>query len=56
MIDHENLKARRARIGDLPRLLELLVDDTLGKNREAVGSGGACYAQAVNAISISDED
>lgn len=50
MIDHENLKARRARIGDLSRLLELLADDTLGKNREAVGSGDACYVQAFNAI------
>jgi len=50
MIDHENLNARRARIGDLPRLLELLADDTLGKNREAVGSGDPCYVQAFNAI------
>src|SRR5476649_1392781 len=50
MIDLENLNVRRARIGDLPRLLELLADDTLGKNREAVGSGDVCYVQAFNAI------
>lgn len=50
MFELENLNARRARIGDLPRLLELLGDDTLGKNREAVGSNDDCYVQAFNAI------
>ena len=32
------LSARRAERADLPRLLELLADDMLGKNREGVGS------------------
>lgn len=50
VIDHKDLKVRRAGIGDLPRLLELLADDTLGKNREAVGSSEACYVEAFNAI------
>jgi GNAT superfamily N-acetyltransferase len=50
MIDHENLSTRRASLSDLPRLLQLLADDTLGKNREAVESSEACYVQAFNAI------
>jgi len=50
MIDHEKLTTRRARIGDLSRLLELLADDNLGKNREAIGSREACYVLAFNAI------
>jgi N-acetylglutamate synthase-like GNAT family acetyltransferase len=50
MIDHEKLTTRRARIGDLSRLLELLADDNLGKNREAIGSSEACYVLAFNAI------
>jgi len=50
MVDHKSLHARRATLSDLPRLLELLADDTLGKNREAVGSDDACYVQAFNAI------
>lgn len=50
MIDHKNLSARRATLSDLPRLLELLADDALGKNREAVGSNDTCYVQAFNAI------
>ena len=32
------LSARRAERADLPRLLDLLADDMLGKNREGVGS------------------
>lgn len=50
MIDHEKLNARRAQLSDLPRLLALLADDTLGKNREAVDSDDACYVAAFNAI------
>jgi len=50
MINQKYLIARRAAPADLPRLLELLADDTLGKNREAVGSSDACYVQAFNAI------
>jgi len=50
MIDHEKLTTRRARIGDLSRLLELLADDNLGKNREAIGSSEACYVLVFNAI------
>jgi GNAT superfamily N-acetyltransferase len=50
MIDHEKLNTRRARLSDLPRLLELLADDTLGRSREAVESSEACYVQAFNAI------
>lgn len=50
MIDCEKLSERRAKRSDLPRLLELLADDTLGKNREAVGSDEECYIQAFNAI------
>lgn len=49
-IAHSDLSARRAIRGDLPRLLELLADDILGKNREGVGSEDACYAQAFDAI------
>jgi len=50
MVDHKILRARRAKLSDLPRLLELLGDDTLGKNREAVGSDDPCYVQAFSAI------
>lgn len=50
MIAPEGLNARRATLGDLPRLLELLADDALGKNREAVGSNETCYVQAFEAI------
>lgn len=50
MIVYEDLIARRALRGDLPRLLALLADDSLGKNREAVGSDEACYIQAFEAI------
>jgi GNAT superfamily N-acetyltransferase len=44
------LKARRAVRPDLPRLLELLADDDLGRNREAVGSTDPAYGQAFDAI------
>jgi GNAT superfamily N-acetyltransferase len=44
------LLARRASRADLPRLLELLADDDLGRNREAVGSSDPVYAQAFDAI------
>ncbi|MGO4377654.1 GNAT family N-acetyltransferase [Pseudoduganella sp. RAF53_2] len=50
MIDYAKLSTRRATSGDLPRLLELLADDDLGKNREAVGSSDACYVRAFHAI------
>jgi GNAT superfamily N-acetyltransferase len=44
------LMARRARRSDLPRLLELIADDMLGKNREAVGSDDSVYEKAFAAI------
>jgi GNAT superfamily N-acetyltransferase len=44
------LTARRAQRGDLPRLLELLADDVLGKNREGVGSDDPAYIRAFDAI------
>jgi GNAT superfamily N-acetyltransferase len=44
------LVARRAARADLPRLLELLADDILGKNREGVGSIDPAYAQAFDTI------
>nr|MCU0952216.1 GNAT family N-acetyltransferase [Burkholderiaceae bacterium] len=44
------LAARRAVRADLPRLLELLADDDLGRNREGVGSTDPVYAQAFEAI------
>jgi ribosomal protein S18 acetylase RimI-like enzyme len=44
------LGARPATRADLPRLLELLADDMLGKNRDGVGSDNAVYAQAFAAI------
>lgn len=44
------LTARRAQHDDLPRLLELLADDILGKNREGVGSDDAVYARAFDVI------
>jgi GNAT superfamily N-acetyltransferase len=44
------LVARRAQRADLPRLLELLADDVLGKNREGVGSDDVAYAQAFDVI------
>lgn len=43
------LKLRRALRADLPRLLELLADDELGRNREADVAAGA-YAQAFDTI------
>jgi GNAT superfamily N-acetyltransferase len=50
MIAPNLLTCRRARESDLPRLLELLADDVLGKNREGVGSDDPCYQQAFSAI------
>jgi GNAT superfamily N-acetyltransferase len=44
------LVARRAQRDDLPRLLELIADDMLGKNREGVGSDDAVYARAFDVI------
>ena len=44
------LVARRAERADLPRLLELLADDVLGKNREGVGSIDPAYARAFDTI------
>lgn len=45
-----DLSVRRAERGDLPRLLALLADDVLGRNREAAGSTDPAYAQAFDAI------
>jgi GNAT superfamily N-acetyltransferase len=44
------LTARRAQRRDLPRLLELLADDVLGKNREGVGSDDPAYIRAFDVI------
>lgn len=44
------LSTRRALKSDLPRLLELIADDDLGKNREGVGSDDPCYADAFDRI------
>ena len=44
------LHARRAARADLPRLLELIADDMLGKNREGVGSDDPVYERAFEAI------
>src|SRR5437762_771756 len=44
------LVCRRATRADLPRLLELLADDVLGRNREGIGSSEAVYERAFNAI------
>lgn len=44
------LVARRAVRADLPRLLELLADDDLGRNREGVGSSDPVYERAFDAI------
>jgi GNAT superfamily N-acetyltransferase len=44
------LTVRRALRTDLPRLLELLADDALGKNREGVGSDDPAYIRAFDAI------
>jgi len=46
----QGLTARRALRADLPRLLELLADDTLGKNREGVGSDDPAYIRAFDVI------
>jgi GNAT superfamily N-acetyltransferase len=44
------LTVRRAQRADLPRLLELLADDELGKNREGVGSDDPAYIRSFDAI------
>jgi GNAT superfamily N-acetyltransferase len=44
------LQARRAMRADLPRLLELLADDDLGRNREALGSNDPAYVVAFESI------
>lgn len=44
------LSVRRALRTDLPRLLELLADDVLGKNREGIGSDDPAYIRAFDAI------
>jgi hypothetical protein len=44
------LSARRAERADLPRLLELLADDMLGKNREGVGSDDPVDVRAFDSI------
>jgi GNAT superfamily N-acetyltransferase len=44
------LTVRRAQRGDLPRLLELLADDVLGKNRDGAGSDDPAYIRAFDAI------
>jgi GNAT superfamily N-acetyltransferase len=46
----DRLTARRARREDLPRLLELIADDMLGKNREGIGSVDPVYAAAFETI------
>ena len=45
-----HLAARRAQRADLPRLLELLADDELGKQREASGSDDPAYSRAFDTI------
>ncbi|MFZ6680534.1 GNAT family N-acetyltransferase [Undibacterium sp. Tian12W] len=52
--DLSRLSIRRAVRQDLPRLLELIADDDLGKNREGVGSEEACYAEAFERITADD--
>jgi GNAT superfamily N-acetyltransferase len=44
------LSSRRARREDLPRLLALLADDVLGKQREATGDDDRAYALAFETI------
>ena len=44
------LRVRRAARADLARLLELIADDMLGKNRDGVGSGDPVYERAFEAI------
>ena len=51
---HPTLRHRRAVRGDLPRLLELLADDQLGKNRESVGSNDPLYKAAFDVIDRDD--
>jgi GNAT superfamily N-acetyltransferase len=44
------LRVRRATRADLPRMLELIADDMLGKNREGVGTDDPVYDRAFDAI------
>jgi GNAT superfamily N-acetyltransferase len=44
------LVCRRATRADLARMLELLADDVLGRNREAVGGSDPAYGRAFAAI------
>lgn len=44
------LSARRATRADLPRMLELIADDLLGRNRDGVDSRDPAYAAAFEAI------
>lgn len=46
----DSMTFRRAHRADLPRLLALLADDVLGRNREAVASSDPAYAMAFDAI------
>ena len=52
--DLSKLSTRHAVRQDLPRLLELIADDDLGKNREGVGSEEACYTEAFERIAADD--
>ena len=52
--DLSKLSIRRAVKADLPRLLELIADDDLGKNREGVGSDDNCYVEAFDRIAADD--
>ena len=49
-LDASTLTARRAQRADLPRLLELLADDVLGKQREAPMVGDPAYRGAFDTI------
>ena len=49
-LDASTLTARRAQRADLPRLLELLADDVLGKQREAPMVGDPAYHGAIDTI------
>ena len=50
MIEAACLRFRRAVRADLPRLLALLADDALGKNREAADSSEPVYSAAFDVI------
>ena len=46
----DSMTFRRAHRADLPRLLALLADVVLGRNREAIASSDPAYAMAFDAI------